>query len=343
MLKVSASFKTNRSHWHIMESLGDSIILLILRDVLPEIMGDHSSLAFLKVLEDHAKGAGFLGEIAKYYNLQRWCIYEPRNIKEWANLCEAWIGAVFLSDSLWVDHFYECTEIVKWFQEICMIRYRAVFPYITKRWLFFENHVSINDKNDFKIVEHKQIWYPEASCFEQGRISLEDNQKRYVGYFATAHSKVFNAHVTEFSSKKEHAEILASRVLRTQVSELKSPMKNQSNENPKISKRVFPFSAQRSNSVGTTDVFSTYRRKCFDAILSSLSAENAQQFPKNLLSLSQTYQSWLDSLPPDDSSNLKTRAMLSWNLVSLFLMENPDKISHIFKQKLDSTVRLILH
>src|SRR5947207_271400 len=83
MLNEPVSDKTKRSYWHVMESVGDSVILLILRDILLEIFGDRSSLAFLKVVEDHAKGSEFLAQIAKYYNLQHWCTLPPRDIAEW--------------------------------------------------------------------------------------------------------------------------------------------------------------------------------------------------------------------------------------------------------------------
>lgn len=320
MLNVRVNYKTKRSHWHIMESLGDSIILVILRVVLLEIFGHHSSLAFLKLVEDHAKSTQFIAEIAKYYNLQRWCSHKPRDITEWANLCEAWVGAVFLSESMWADDFYKYTEIAEWFKEIWMIRYRGLFPYITKSWLFLENNLLPHEKDD-SIVTYEKISYPDAPCFQECKMYPNDKGNRYMGFLATAHSKVSNTQVAEFSSAQENADQLARRSFRTRLSELNSPMKNQvsrPNRESMASERVFPFSAQRSNTAQTVDVFSTYRRKCFDVILSFLCAENPSKFPENLLTLSHTYQSWLESLPADDPSNLKTRAMLSWNLVSSF-------------------------
>jgi len=319
MLNESVGDKTKRSYWHVMESVGDSVILLILRDILVEILGDRSSLAFLKVVEDHAKGSEFLGQIAKYYNLQHWCTLPPRNMTEWANLCEAWIGAVFISDSIWVDHFYECTEIVEWYQELWMIRYRALFPYISKNWLFFENRDFSKEKNQRIPVKSNPINYPKEPCFEECNMSQKDSVIRYMGYLAVVDTGDLDMPVIEFNSSKRQAEYLARRVVRAQISDSTSPIRDQSNNDSKSSKREFPFTARQSNAARKLDIFSTYRKKCFDAILSLVSPDDPEKFPKNLLNLSHIYQTWLDSLPADDSSNIKTRAMLSWNLViSLF-------------------------
>lgn len=300
--------------------MGDGVILLILRDILLKILGDRSSLAFLKVVEDHAKGSEFLAQIAKYYNLQQWCTLSPRDITEWANLCEAWVGAVFLSDSIWVDHSYECTEIMEWYQEIWMIRYRGLFPYISKNWLFFENHDLIKEKKERIRVKSRPITYPQESCFEECNMCPQkDPGIRFIGYLAVAHTSDLGIQRTEFGTSRRQAEYLARRAVQTQISGSNSPIQSQSNNDSKRSEREFPFTARQSNSVRKLDTFSIYRKKCFDTILSLLSSENPEKFPENLLSLSHTYQSWLDSLPVDDSSNLKTRAMLSWNLViSLF-------------------------
>jgi hypothetical protein len=315
----SVSDKTKRSYWHVMESVGDSVILLILRDILVKIFGDRSSLAFLKVVEDHAKGSEFLGQIAKYYNLQHWCRLLPRDITEWANLCEAWVGAVFLSDSIWVDHFYECAEIMKWYQEISMIRYRGLFPYISKSWLFFESHDFNKERKERVRAKSRVITYPKAPGFEECNMCPQkDPGIRFIGYLAVAYTDDWSIQATEFNSSKRQAEYLARRAVQTQLSESNSSIQSESNNDSKGSERKFPFIARQSNSVQKLDIFSTYRKKCFDAILSSLSSENPEKFPENLLDLSDTYQSWLDSLSIDDSSNLKTRAMLSWNLVISF-------------------------
>jgi hypothetical protein len=106
----TVSRKTTRSHRHILEPLGDSLILNTLRTVLTEIFGHRSSLAFLKLIEDHAKSNPLLAEIAKYYHLHHWWAFEPHSITQWANLLEAWIGAVVVSNSMWGDQNFHMNE-----------------------------------------------------------------------------------------------------------------------------------------------------------------------------------------------------------------------------------------
>ena len=310
----TVSKKTTRSNWHILESLGDGVVLLALRVVLPKIFGHQSSLSFLKVLEDHAKSTAFLAEIAKYYGLHIWYAYELRAPLHWANLCEAWIGAVFTSNSMWAEASDD-KEIMEWLTKIFMIRYRDLLPFVIRDWLFSENDDAAEDESESTNVTFEEVLYPIASCFANAKIVLNNRNSRFVGYFATARSKCSLEPVTGFHTVKEKAKYVVRQKLWNKQQEAIS-LKKPSEARGILTKSgsVSTSSSRKPNPDIAGDLFATYRIKCSAVIKSAVSLDVAIPFDERLLSLVSIYKAWYDDLQPDPS-NLKTRAMLSWNLV----------------------------
>ena len=84
----------------------------------------------VKLLEEHAKGNPFLAQVGMHYQLNEWVRVPPRpsHPKDWADLVEAWIGAV-MKDRLLYDED-DCFEELKCFLgRLWEIRYRDLNGY----------------------------------------------------------------------------------------------------------------------------------------------------------------------------------------------------------------------
>jgi hypothetical protein len=279
--------------------------------MLPEMFGRKSTLQFFKLLEDHSASAEFLAAVAKYYRLELWHKNLPVKTQDWTDLCECWIGAFIMAQRSW-DEEDPFTEITEWFQQILCIRYQVLSPYVTKHWVSPAND-NIHADHDTISITSKEIVYPNHSPGFDGCILTGiDPSERFIGYLATAQDQLSQQSVDVFHTVKKKAEQLARRNLQTRLRD----KTHVAPARPKYEKKLLPTSA------GPIDLFTEYRAKCFNQITSSLSSSNA--LPKSLLNSSKQYEIWLRSIDAT-SANLKTRAMLSWNLVNCITALNLQK------------------
>jgi hypothetical protein len=198
--------KTDRSTWHALESVGDGVLLCILRSSLIGLFGRESSLKFLKLLEDHAKSNSVIQQFAKLYTLDTWVEVFPRTDAHWANLFEAWIGGVFLDRKAWGGD--PMTELENWLKGIWAIRYHDLQQYASSEILpprAFVHH-------DQKIsVTSQKLIYPNSEAFARARLGIFLN--RQIGYIAEASYVDSQESSTAFHSIQSKAEEIACRLL----------------------------------------------------------------------------------------------------------------------------------
>lgn len=171
--------KSDKSGWHNLETLGDSVILLLLREFITTRFGLEINLGFLKVLEDHAKSNECLQQLAKDYNLSPWVKkIAPQKL---GNLFEVWIGSVYLERRLWDGQPYE--RLDEFFSRLWDIRYRALLPYMQQRSDSYWTVLSVGEMEGIEVISNK-IYYPDSPLFDQCHLSHLAMQRRPIGFVA---------------------------------------------------------------------------------------------------------------------------------------------------------------
>jgi len=87
------------------------------------------NFGLVKVLKEHAKGNAFLVQLGKHYKLDEWvrirpCFYP----KQWADLMEAWIGALIQERTLY-DANDPLEDLNIFLERLLTIRYRNLEEY----------------------------------------------------------------------------------------------------------------------------------------------------------------------------------------------------------------------
>lgn len=121
--------RKKKPHWSDLEIIGDAHLLWRARMELRRICGEEN-WHLVKLLEDHAKGNPFLAQVGKHYKLDEWVRACPRlkYPKDWADLVEAWIGAI-IRERLLFDENDSLEELNEFFSRLWRLRYRSLNEY----------------------------------------------------------------------------------------------------------------------------------------------------------------------------------------------------------------------
>lgn len=233
--------KSDHSVWHSIESIGDAAICTVIRNILPELFGEHNSLTLFKLLEDHAKSNIFLRVIAKFYELQVWVERSPRKLQEWAHVAEAFFGAVFIERSLWNND--PLKELHEFFLLILKIRYRGLLQFSTKDWMPWNTYPALTTKVEHLesiSVQSQRILYPIAPIFEQVVVLLNDRDPRFLGHFATACVNDSSESAEAFHPNEEEAKQLAIRLLLNRLHQNNTSIKTHSPASKKTVRNESP-------------------------------------------------------------------------------------------------------
>jgi len=206
--------KSDHSQFHTLETLGDGVILLLIRRLIPSLFGPDMSLGFLKLLEDHGKSNRCLEQLAMDYNLEVWAAALPQLEKKLANFFELWIGSVFNERRLWDKNPLEALE--EFFRRIWEIRYRVLQPYMPPRWASCWKLPSVEEEKEDVKVSCREIHYPD-SVFDLCQLNLPGARQRSVGFVARATSTQLSPgeqnYIEVFDSDLERAQDLARRLV----------------------------------------------------------------------------------------------------------------------------------
>ena len=206
--------KSDHSQFHILETLGDGVILLLLRRLIPSLFGSDMNLGFLKLLEDHGKSNPCLEQLAMAYNLQVWVAALPRLEKKLANFFEVWIGSVYNERRVWDKNPLEALE--EFFRRLWEIRYRVLQPYMAWRWASCWKLPSVEEEKDDVKVSCREIRYPD-SVFDLCQLNLSKARSRSIGFVARATSTQLSPgeqnYIEVFDPNLERAQDLARRLI----------------------------------------------------------------------------------------------------------------------------------
>ena len=116
-----------KNHWKDLEWIGDAHLMLQARLKLRRICGEEN-WNVLTVLEEHAKGNPLFAQVGKHFKLDEWVRISPSHPKDWADLAEAWIGAVVKERFLY-DETDPLEELNSFLYRLWIIRYRDLKEY----------------------------------------------------------------------------------------------------------------------------------------------------------------------------------------------------------------------
>jgi dsRNA-specific ribonuclease len=141
-----------KNHWKDLEWIGDAHLMLQARLKLRWICGEEN-WNVLTVLEEHAKGNPFFAQVGKYFKLDEWVRISPSHPKDWADLAEAWIGAVVKERFLY-DETDPLEELNSFLYRLWIIRYRDLKEYFIGAARLLNNEdveVEILHKREVKV------------------------------------------------------------------------------------------------------------------------------------------------------------------------------------------------
>ena len=166
-----------KAHWRDLELIGDAHLLWQVRTELRQICGE-TNWHLVKVLEEHAKGNAFLVQVGKFYKLDEWVKTRPSCFKDWADLVEAWIGAVIKEKRLFDEK--DPLEYLNFFvARIWRIRYRNL-----KEYFIGFHGVSRDGDNDVKFLKPRAVKVPGDPTIRRW-VDVQ-SADRIIGYQVTA-------------------------------------------------------------------------------------------------------------------------------------------------------------
>ena len=217
--------KSDHSAWHTLETLGDGIILFLLRRSLLALFGIEMNLGFLKLFEDHAKSNRCLEQLAKDYQLNTRVAKVPPLERKLANFFEVWIGSIYQEQCLWYEHPFK--QLEDFFGRLWELRYRVLRPYMQPQGGYCWGHWPDDDKKGDVDVVCTEIYYPDSPLFDQCRLNFSGVTKRSIGFVAkatyTTLSGAEQSHIEVFDSNESRARNLARRLVRSSSSRGTNP------------------------------------------------------------------------------------------------------------------------
>jgi hypothetical protein len=117
-----------KDHWRELETIGDAYLNMQVHRLLVKMCGE-DNFNLVKVLKEHAISNPFLMQLGKHYKLDEWVRIRPCfHPKQWADLLEAWIGAVVRERTLY-DAKDLLEELDLFLSGLLTIRYRKLQEY----------------------------------------------------------------------------------------------------------------------------------------------------------------------------------------------------------------------
>jgi hypothetical protein len=170
-------------HFRDLELIGDAYLLWQARIQLRKICGEEN-WHLVKLLEEHAKGNTLLVQIGKHYMLDEWVQTRPsaKRLKDWADLVEAWIGAV-IKERLLGDEDDRLEELGLFIEQIWRLRYRGLKDY----FIGICNVKKKGGNYDVEIVGERTVAAPGDELM--ARIVDTSSHVRNIGYQVAARIK----------------------------------------------------------------------------------------------------------------------------------------------------------
>jgi len=117
-----------KDHWRDLETIGDAYLNVQVHELLVKMCGK-DNYGLVKVLAEHAKSNHFLAQMGKHYKLDEWVRIQPCfHPKQWADLMEAWIGAVIKERTMY-DAADPLEDLNLFLCRLLTIRYRKLEEY----------------------------------------------------------------------------------------------------------------------------------------------------------------------------------------------------------------------
>ena len=293
--------KTNRSAFHILEMVGNSIVIDLIRNWATELCGHRCALSCLKIIEDHAMEHNAQASITRHYDLENLIVRKSTSTKEMAMTLKAFIGAVYLERRIW-QGTSALDDVKTWLVGIWRIRYKGLRHLAVRGW---------HEWSDYKAPVHEGITvtggvieYPTSSIFKKFKIHLNSKQAEFMVHYATASlGDDPTTSMTAYHTNSKSAERLARRLLQDQLQNSNCLSRN------KDATDVPSPLLSCSKVIASLDPLASIRQKCFEYIQSNLS---------DFLSLLQNLRSILLS-PASTQTSDAANALLHWNLVPSLL------------------------
>ena len=178
------SQRRKRRAWQNLELLGDGYLLYRSRFELGEIFG-RNNYQLLRSLEEHAKGNALLIQIAMSYQLDKLVRVPPAMAisKDWADLAEAWIGAIVQERLLMNESF---DDLDFWLARIWRVRYRNLREYSTGLEIYCRHQKPGGEI--VRILDERKVGIPGDELLET--VIRRFSTARKVGYQVTAQVKI---------------------------------------------------------------------------------------------------------------------------------------------------------
>lgn len=263
-------------------------------------------------MERYVNGSRFQDAIARHYQLQKWVDKLPRvndrSPTSLAGLFESWLAAVYISEQSWEVRSKSTIQTIRdWYTQILKIRLRDLFQYISQPCISikdtgYENETD-SDNTTINLSEREINTKNTELLLE----NVKDRENQFIGYEISVKDKRGREKLRYFNTDRYQSE---DRVRTLMQSQSVNPM------TPDVI-QVSPHVVRHQESpLNTSDtLFAKYHQMIFDHNISLVSSSTSQDsLVKNMIKLSSEYKSWLD-LISSTRANLKTRALLSWNLV----------------------------
>lgn len=257
-------------------------------------------------------GGRFQDAIARHYQLQKWVSELPRvNGRKSINLAglfESWLAAVYISDQSWKVHSKSTIQTIRdWYIPILKIRLRDLFRYISQPCITI-NEDRYDDETDGD--DTGIHLYPQEINTKNTDLRLEfvrDRDDQFIGYEILVEGGRKREELCYFSTDRNQREDHVRALVRGKSLNPAAPNIIQ----------VSPYEVRHQKiPIDSSDVlFAKYHQLIFDLNISLVSSSTSQDsLIENIIKLSSEYKNWLH-LIPSTQANLKTRALLSWNLV----------------------------
>ncbi len=175
-----------KDHWRELETIGDAYLNVQVHRLHVKMCGK-DNFGLVKVLQEHVKSNPFLMQLGKHYKLDEWVHIRPCFFpKQWADLMEAWIGAVVTERTLY-DGNDPLEDLNLFLGGLLTIRYRNLEEYFMddvnfgcpeRRW---NGGARIQGPSKFQEIHYSNgspEWNPTSNWI--GTLSLIRNQEGFI-------------------------------------------------------------------------------------------------------------------------------------------------------------------
>ena len=132
-IQTPSTYNSHPKRFQNLAQSGDAYLLTFCTVLLPHLFG-HTNFVLLGIITSHAKSNALFRQLAQAYNLDMYVGTPPSRPKHWADIWEAYIGAIILERTMWKCHDMQgdnLKEIKTFIFDIWRIRYRELMVYST--------------------------------------------------------------------------------------------------------------------------------------------------------------------------------------------------------------------